>query len=134
MSELFDPDVGSIVVPVFVVGPQRNYTLRCTLDTGSTQTVLLASVLRALGYDLSRPVSRIRSATGIASAPVIRMSAVAALGHVRTDLLVAAHNLPLGATADGLLGIDFFRGLILTLDFARGRIELAPRRWWQFWR
>jgi hypothetical protein len=88
-----------------------------------------------LGYDLSRTVgnTRIRSATGIALAPVIRVSAVAALDRVRTNYLVAAHDLPLGVEADGLLGLDFFRGFILTLDFVRGRITLALKRWWQFW-
>jgi hypothetical protein len=90
-----------------------------------------------MGYDLSRALgqTRIRSATGTALAPLLRVSAVAALGRVQTDFLVAAHDLPLGTEADGLLGLDFFRGLVLTLDFARGRISLsAPKRWWQFWR
>ena len=36
---------------------------------------------------------------------------------------------------DRLLGLDFFRGLVLTLDFARGDIALrGPKRWWHFWR
>jgi hypothetical protein len=100
------------------------------------QTVLSATFLRLIGYDLSRPVgrTRIRSATGMAPAPVIRVSAVAALDHVRTRFLVAAHDLPLGVEADGLLGLDFFRGWVLGLDFFRGRIRLWRPRWWQFWR
>jgi hypothetical protein len=136
MSERFDPDARSILIPVRVVGPRESHRLRCAVDTGSTQTVLPATVLRLIGYDLSRPVrrTRIRAATGVARAPVIRVSAVAALDRVRTDLEVAAHDLPLGTTADGLLGLDFFRGLVLTLDFARGRVGLSPPRWWQFWR
>lgn len=51
-----------------------------------------------------------------------------------TEFVVAAHDLPLGVEADGLLGLDFFRGFVLTLDFVRGRITLAPKHWWQFWR
>lgn len=135
MSEVFAPDARSIRVPVFVVGGRASYTVRCAIDTGSTQTILPATILRALGYDLARPVhrTRIRSATGIAPAPVIRVSAITALDRVRTDFLVAAHDLPLGVEADGLLGLDFFRGLILTLDFARGRITLALKHWRQFW-
>jgi hypothetical protein len=42
--------------------------------------------------------------------------------------------MPLGIEADGLLGLDFFRGFILNIDFIRGRIKLSIRRWWQFWR
>jgi hypothetical protein len=66
--------------------------------------------------------------------PLIRVSAVAALDRVRTDFLVAAHDFPLGVEADGLLGLDFFRGFVLTLDFIRGRVKFTSRLWWQFWR
>jgi hypothetical protein len=64
---------------------------------------------------------------------LIRVPALAALDRVRTDFLVAAHDLPLGVTTTGLLGLDFFRGFVLTIDFFRVRITLAPRRWWWFW-
>ena len=137
MSEPFDPASRSVFVPVTVVGPHRRHAFRCVVDTGASQTVLPALYLRAMGYDLSRALgqTRIRSATGTALAPLLRVSAVAALGRVQTDFLVAAHDLPLGTEADGLLGLDFFRGLVLTLDFACGRISLSPpKRWWQFWR
>lgn len=78
---------------------------------------------------------RLRGDTGVTRAPLIRVPALTALGRARTDVLVAAHDLPLGAESDGLLGLDFFRGFVLTLDFARGRITLArPRPWWRFWR
>jgi predicted aspartyl protease len=137
MSESFAPAARAVIVPVTVVGPRWSHAFRCVVDTGATQTVLPAEYLRRLGYDLSRPVgrTRIRSATGTAIVPLIRISAVTTLGRVRTEFLVAAHDLPLGVEADGLLGLDFFRGLILTLDFARGHVALAaPKRWWQFWR
>jgi hypothetical protein len=46
-----------------------------------------------------------------------------------------AHDPPPAVITDGMLGPDFFRGFVLTLDFARGRIALGPpRRWWQVWR
>ncbi|MBY0513867.1 MAG: retroviral-like aspartic protease family protein [Gemmataceae bacterium] len=136
MTEAFDPAARSVLVPVTVVGPRRHHTFRCALDTGSTHTVLPATYLRGLGYDLTRPAgrTRVRSATGLTAVPVIRVSAVVTLGRVRTDFLVAALDLPLGVGADGLLGLDFFRGLVVTLDFARGRVGLRPPRpWWRFW-
>jgi hypothetical protein len=87
-----------------------------------------------LGCDLSRPIghTNLRGATGIARVPLIRVPAITALDRVRTEFVVAAHDLPLGVETDGLLGLDFFREFVLTLDFVRGRITLAPRRWWQF--
>lgn len=136
MSVPFDPTARSVRVEVTLVGPLRNHDLWCALDTGSTQTILPAAVLRLIGYDLSRPAgrTRIRSATGTALVPQVRVSAVAAMDRIRTDFLVAAHDLPLGVEADGLLGLDFFRGLVLSLDFARGRASLRTGRWWLFWR
>ena len=136
MSELFDPRARSIILPVNVVGPRGSSELRCVLDTGSMYTVLPTRFLRQLGFDPSRPDGRanLRTASGVVPAPLFRVPGVAALGRVRADLLVAAHDLPLGAGANGLLGLDFFRGFILTIDFVRGRIALARRRWWRLWR
>jgi len=135
MSERFDPQAPALIVPVRVVGPREAYTFRCTLDTGSTCTVMPARLMRRLGIDLSRPLGhvRLRTATGITLAPLIRVPALAALDRVRTEFVVAAHDLPLGVETDGLLGLDFLRGFVLTVDFVRGRIDLSRRRWWQFW-
>jgi len=137
MSESFSPDALSIRVQVRIVGPRRHHDFMCVLDTGAARTVLSATLLRTIGFDLAHPVGRanLRSATGLAPVPLVSVGAVAALGRVRTDFVVAAHNLPPGVSADGLLGLDFFRGLVLKLDFARGRVSLtARRRWWQFWK
>ena len=71
MSVSFDPTTRSIRVKVTLVGPRRNQDLWCAIDTGSAHTVLPATILRLLGYDLSRPTgrTRIRSATGTALVP-----------------------------------------------------------------
>ena len=136
MSFSFPPDAKAIVVPVTVVGPRRSLEFRCTLDTGSKLTLLPVEPLRLLGFDLARPASwvRLRTAPGATRAPLVRVPAIAALGRVRTDLLVAAHDLPPGLDTDGLLGLVFCRGLLLKLDFARGRVTLSPPKWWLFWR
>jgi hypothetical protein len=136
MAESFDPAARLALVRVRFVGPREGYVFRLAIDTRATQTCIRPVFLRQLGFDLSRPAGRTRfySATGTAPAPVFRVPAVVALSQTRTGLLVAAHDLPLGSAADGLLGLDFFRGLVLKLDFARGLASLFARRWWQFWR
>jgi hypothetical protein len=40
-------------------------------------------------------------------------------------LWVLARNLPPGAAADGLLGLDSLRGHVLTIDFPHGLISLV---------
>jgi hypothetical protein len=136
MSHPFSPAAPRLILPVTVVGPRRSYAFRCTLDAGAEQTVLPTRYLRQLGFALSHPVGHttLRGTTGIARAPLIRVPALSAIDRVRTEFMVVAHDLPLGTDTDGLLGLDFLRGFVLRIDFARGRITLdMPRRWWPLW-
>jgi hypothetical protein len=137
MEFAFDPGAPNIVVPVFVTGPRRTWELKLALDTGATRTIIRPHVLASLGIvpPANARRGRIRSATGGAAAPFVAVPHLLALGQVRANFDVLAHDLPPTVTHDGLLGLDFFRGLVLKLDFARGRASLKPpRRWWQFWR
>jgi hypothetical protein len=137
VSVPFDPRAPVVLVEADVVGPVRTVRVTLALDTGASGTSIRPRFLIAAGYNpaASTRRGRLRSATGGGDAPFVRVSAVACLGRVRTDLPVLAHDPPPAVIADGLLGLDFFRGLVLTMDFARGRISLdPPRRWWQFWR
>jgi len=131
----FDPDRKPILVDGFVTGRRRTVRVRFAIDTGATRTMIGTASLAAAGVDLSAPAGRGRmtAATGRATAPIFRLDQLTALGQAKSDFRVVAHDLPLGVTYEGLLGLDFFRGSILTLDFARGRIALRPpRRWWRF--
>ena len=136
MSVTFEPTARSVLVPVLVVGPRRPYRFRFAVDTGATQTVLSATLARTLGFDFDRPTSRtrIRSATGTALVPVFESIQVTTFGHSREGFRIAVQDFPLGVQADGLLGLDFYRGFVLRLDFAHGRASLAAPSWWRFWR
>jgi hypothetical protein len=57
--------------------------------------------------------------------PRLALNRFSALGQHRIGLPVLAHTLPPAAGIDGLLGLDFLRGTILTLDFKAGQITLA---------
>lgn len=137
MTAAFPPGRSPILLDAFVTGRSRTIRVRLALDTGSTGTLIRASLLTALGYDLRNATRQrnLRAATGGAVAPVVSLDHLLVLGQGKLDFPVLAHELPPAVTYDGLLGLDFFRGLVLTLDFARGRASLsAPKRWWQFWR
>jgi hypothetical protein len=47
------------------------------------------------------------------------------LGKHAIGLSVLAHDLPLAADVDGLLGLDFLRDQVLTVDFRAGTISLT---------
>ena len=137
MSVSFDPTAPHVVVVGYVTGIGETLQVRFAVDTGATGTVISATILAALGV-MATPASprrRLRGVTGTATVPVVRVRQLLALGSVQTDFPVAAHDLPLGTSYDGLIGLDFFRGRVLTFDFARGLITLRPPHgWWRFWR
>ncbi len=62
--------------------------------------------------------------TGILTVPRIMLNRLSALGQHQIGLGVLAHDLPVTANVDGLLGIDFLRNKILTIDFSAGSITL----------
>jgi predicted aspartyl protease len=105
------------------------------IDTGATRTILRPSILSAAGYDLRRTAGRaeLTTAGGVVEAPLVFVHTLGALGYT-TGVSAAAHELPPRFIGHGLLGRDFFAGLVLTIDFSRSVVTLRPpgRRWWPF--
>jgi aspartyl protease family protein len=127
MSVLFDPNDELVIIPVEAIGPKDTYVLRLALDTGATGTVINASLLTSLGYDLTQAPEQLQMTTGsaVSLVPRLPVQKLSALGQERIDFQVVAHTLPVSAAIDGLLGLDFLRGHTLTLDFANGLITLV---------
>lgn len=134
----FDLERPHVRVRVYVRGSTGQRYGWAALDTAATRTVLRPSFLRRAGCDLTRPVglAEMTAATGRATVPLVRVDRLVCLGADRPTFVVAAHELPIEFDGDGLLGLDFLAGHVLTLDFARGRVSLRPpgRRWWPFGR
>jgi predicted aspartyl protease len=126
MSVGFQPGSGRIIVPAEPAGPTGMAILRLALDTGATGSLINASMLVAVGYDLALASDRIEMTTGsgVEFAPSIAVSKITALGHSRENLPILGHTLPPSAGVDGLLGLDFFQGTILRIDFQNGVIKL----------
>jgi predicted aspartyl protease len=128
MSFPFNPSQGLVIVRAELEGPTGNGVLRLALDTGATGTVVSAAMLVAVGYDPALAPVRLQVTTGsgIEFAPRITlMSRIISLGQERTIFPVLCHTLPPSAGVDGLLGHDFLRGQVLTLDFVSGLITLS---------
>lgn len=127
MSWSFDPERGLVVVQTEVFGPSGSIVLRLALDTGATATMINVAPLAALGYDTSSAPERIQVTTGsgVEFAARIPVSRIRAMGQERDGFPVLAHTLPPSASVDGLLGLDFLRGLIVEIDFQRGCISLT---------
>jgi predicted aspartyl protease len=126
LSFQFNPLDGLVIVDAELHGPSRKELVHVALDTGATTTVIDLGMLGSLGYDPeSASQTSVLTGSGVAYASLIALPRIIALGRERSDFPVLAHTLPAGAGVGGVLGLDFLRGLIVTLDFRAGQIEIA---------
>ena len=126
MTFAFNPASGAVLVVGELIGPAGPTGVVLALDTGATGTTIDDRYLVAAGYDPSQ-FTRVPVATGsgIVHAPRLPVTAFAALGLTRANYPVLAHTFPFPSGVDGVLGLDFFEGTILTLDFQKGEITVV---------
>lgn len=116
---------GLIIVFTTVFGPTDKAVFHLALDTGASDTMLRPSKLLAIGYDFAdAPKVGVTMGSGIVQVPDIALSRVEALGQERLDFRVLAHALPPTSTIDGVLGLDFMRDQLLTVNFRIGQLSL----------
>ena len=127
MSTQFNSRSGLILVRAELSGPTGVVLAKLALDTGANSTILRSQTLGLAGYrpENSTDLARLTAGTGTAMAPRLMLNRLTALGHHAIGLRVLAHDLPPEAGIDGLLGLDFFRDRVLTIDFRDGRIDMA---------
>jgi predicted aspartyl protease len=127
MTFPFNPQQGLIIAGAELAGPSGTAVVQLALDTGATDTLINVGVLVALGYDpaLSPHRVQITTGSGVEFVPRVTLSRLKALGQERLAFSVLAHTLPPSTGVDGLLGLDFLRGQILTLDFRAGQISVT---------
>jgi predicted aspartyl protease len=116
-----------IVIPAEPNGPSGSGILQLAVDTGANSTLVSVAMLVAIGCDPALTAGRVQVTTGsgVEFAPRIELQRLTALGQERLGFPVLGHTLPPSAGVDGLLGLDFFRGLRLTIDFRSGQLRLA---------
>jgi predicted aspartyl protease len=124
LTVVFDATGPLIVLDAEATGPVRMERVNLILDTGATQSVFRPQILRHLGYTIPIGGISVTAATGSVSAPDIVLDRLVTLERDEIDFPVLALDLPWSVPAEGLLGLDFLRGRVLTIDFRQGHIEL----------
>jgi len=116
-----------MIVHAQATGPRGTTNLKLLLDTGASTSLLKLSALVFIGLDPDQPIRRVQMTTGSAVelAPVVMLTRLGALGQQRDGFSVIGHTLPASATVDGLLGLDFFRDQVLTIDFRAGQVTVS---------
>jgi predicted aspartyl protease len=127
MTYKFDPAGSLIVVWAGVSGPLGLVSVRLALDTGATGIIIDPFSLVHIGYDLTAlPLTTtLNTANGPVNVPSLAVTTLSCLGVMATNVRVAAHDVQT-VGIDGLLGLDFLRGYVLTADFQNGEISLTP--------
>lgn len=98
------------------------------LDTGATRTTISPAALVGLGVTYrDAPKVEIRGATGTASAYLVALESLEVGGARVGPLRVLSHDARIGGSVQGLLGQDFLSYFRVTIDNARGVVELVPR-------
>jgi hypothetical protein len=124
---VFDPQRGLIVIRAELWGPSGSGVLQLALDTGATSTLVNVGMLLAIGYDPALNAERVQVTTGsgVEFVPRVILQRVSTLGQERYDFPVLGHTLPPSTNVDGLLDLDFFRGLNLAIDFRAGLVTIS---------
>jgi hypothetical protein len=127
MKFSFKTDYGLVYVRVEISCGDREAILNLALDTGASATIVSAKKLAEVGYELDKPEDEIYITTGsgLIFVPKITIEKLTALGKTKEKFIVIAHDLPPTASVDGVLGLDFLRGNVLTVDFMKGEIGLS---------
>lgn len=126
MTTPFDLDDHLVIVSATIEGPGGRAIVEMALDTGATKTLIDRDVLASIGYEPdegSESISVI-TASGNVDVPIVSVAHLDALEQSKENFPVVAHSLPANAGIEGLLGVDFLRGLRVTIDFREGLISI----------
>ena len=127
----FNPNLSLISLRLTVGGVDAD-TFRnviVALDTGATITIIPTEIAVALGYDpaSSNRQMQLLTASGTASAKLVTVQKLTAIGETVENIDVLCHDLPGNSGVKGLLGLNFLKHFDLNISFSTGTVELRPR-------
>lgn len=117
--------IGRIAAPVMING---RGPFRMILDTGANQSVITKRVADALGLALTPDAKlMLHGVTGSLAVPAVRLETLQTGDLIQRDVRVAVLGSVMGG-GDGILGVQGFEGLRVTVDFAKDQLTIARSR------
>ena len=120
----------SVVVPVRLMGPSSEVTVKMIFDTGATLTTINRATLNRLGMvrDPSAPTVQSHTANGTVKRQLTIIEGAGLGGAmVPRGLTVGLCDACAKDDVVGLLGLNFSRNFLVTMDHDGGRIVLRPK-------
>ena len=119
----------AIIVPVRLSGAEGSVTAKMLFDTGATFSTLKRGLLRKLGAGIGTATTKTATANGVVNRRLSVIDGVSVgAAAVKGGLTVAVcEACAMGGTA-GLLGLNFSRHFVVTIDHDAGELLLKPRR------
>jgi len=104
--------------------------LTLALDTGATHTVIDLTMMLLNGYDLTKVVRTVEfeTAKGPINAYIFSVSRLSALGKTIQNVEISSYDFMgnnMVVDIDGVLGLDFFKGSELSINFKMATITLS---------
>lgn len=114
-----------IVVKALVEG----YETQLVLDTAASQTVIDLNLLLILGYSPENfgEAVEVETANGIMEAWPVKIREIEGLGILLTGFEILTYDFfqkGLLSPHDGVLGLDFFKNTVLTIDFQKFEVRV----------
>jgi hypothetical protein len=123
----FNDEAGGVVVHALLRGPAGQRSVRLLYDTGATFTMVSLSVLQALGVGLTEVTLPITTVEGRISPRLAVLERVALGDAVVEQLTVASCQRCGSAAAQGLLGLNFSRHFVVSVDHVTRQLTLRRR-------
>ena len=125
----FTDDVNLIVIIASVDG----YKVRLALDTGASNTIIDLTTLLIVGYQVIQAdgIVEIETGKGIINASTYTLRNLNVLGINAPNFSVCSYDFLANSVLsdiDGVLGVDFFKGRKLCIDFDQQEITVSEPR------
>lgn len=108
---------------------ENKFELRLAIDTAATHTTIDSNILFLAGYELKNTINEVEveTANGIIVNEIYEVKEFSSIGIAKKNFKVQVYDfLAHGITSeyDGVIGLDFLRGSIVTIDLKKFEIKV----------
>jgi len=107
-------------------GTNGSCSIKAALDTGASFTIIPWRIARLLGHEPMRSENRVNiiTASGTETIPLVTLDAIEVLDIKKENLVVGCHDMPPQSRINALLGLNFLKQLVTTIDLKANKLTI----------